>query len=79
MTAVGGTIYTTGPDLDGGEDRFVYALDPVDEPVRCLAREQSWQHWLQRGSGFAYWTACVTAANSSRQSRTNSTLLSQFS
>lgn len=34
VIAVDGTIYTTGPDLDGGEDRFVYALDPADGSVR---------------------------------------------
>lgn len=39
VTAVDGTIYTTGPDLDGGYDRFVYALDPADGSVRW--RQQS--------------------------------------
>lgn len=34
VTAVDETIYTTGPDLDGGWDRFVYALDPADGSVR---------------------------------------------
>ncbi|WP_185715451.1 outer membrane protein assembly factor BamB family protein [Halocatena pleomorpha] len=39
VTAVDGTIYTTGPDLDGSWDRFVYALNPSDGSVRW--RQQS--------------------------------------
>lgn len=34
VTAVDGTIYTTGPNLNGGWDRFVYALAPADGSVR---------------------------------------------
>ncbi|WP_330630805.1 outer membrane protein assembly factor BamB family protein [Halocatena halophila] len=34
VAAVDGSIYTTGPDLDGDTGRFVYALDPADGSVR---------------------------------------------
>lgn len=43
VTAADGSLFVSGPDLDGGEGRFVYALDAADGTVR-------WRHPRQRGT-----------------------------
>lgn len=47
VTAVDGSLFVRGPDLDGGEGRFVYALDADDGSVRwrqSRGRETSEQY-----------------------------------